>query len=273
MSVPGVQLGVPQGVPTKQPTGALDPAKIQQIMAQLQPLAKSVAFFARDSPILKNRKGLLNNSEDHDFFRYKRLIRCLMSEDYKKARAANPKNGMPEISNEKMANDFAKILVQTQLIIPVNKLHYKEIKQTNKKWVPNKQKPTLIKTKDFTFKPDDYYVWNYNKPSPYASIFGILLIVGIFTVILFPLWPPFMKRGVYWLSMMLMCLIGGIFVIAIIRLILYVITLIYGTPLWIFPNLFADVGFFESFVPFYEWEKVKKGKKAKKGSIELKEVE
>jgi len=40
-----------------------------------------------------------------------------------------------------------------------------------------------------------------------------------------------------------------------------------ATPpvIWIFPQLFADVGFVDSFIPFYEWDfpKKKKGKKAK----------
>jgi len=31
--------------------------------------------------------------------------------------------------------------------------------------------------------------------------------------------------------------------------------------IWLFPNLFEDVGFFESFVPLWAWQKVPKGKK------------
>jgi len=51
-----------------------------------------------------------------------------------------------------------------------------------------------------------------------------------------------------------------------VRLIFYIITVVVTPPgIWIFPQLFADVGFVDSFIPFYEWDlpKKKKGKKAK----------
>ncbi|KAJ2561930.1 Translocation protein S62 [Coemansia sp. RSA 1836] len=36
--------------------------------------------------------------------------------------------------------------------------------------------------------------------------------------------------------------------------------------LWIFPNLFEDVGFFESFVPLYGWEVPKDARPAPGGA-------
>jgi translocation protein SEC62 len=59
-------------------------------------------------------------------------------------------------------------------------------------------------------------------------------------------------------------LIAAIAVIAVVRLILFVITMFAVPPgIWLFPNLFEDVGFFESFVPLWGWQKVPKGKKKK----------
>lgn len=279
MSVPGVQLGVPQGVPTKPTAGQqLDPAAIQAALNQMKPIAVSLANYLRDNKTLKPRKGLLNNTDDMEFFRYKRMIRALTSEDYK-TKQQNPKNRLLEIKTQKQAEEISKLMIQTQLIVPVTKLHYQEIKQTNKKWKPNKDKPTFIKATKADLSPDSYYMWNYTKPSPYMFIYGVLLIIGIFAVILFPLWPRFMKTGVYYLSMGLLGLLGLFFVIAIIRFIIYIISLIVGKPFWLFPNLFADVGVIESFIPLYEWEKPKKKKsKSKaasngKSSIELKQVD
>lgn len=280
MSIPGVQLGVPQGVPGGAGAGAggpgLNAGALQAAMEQMKPIAVGLANYLRDNPQLKARKGLLDNTEDVDFFRYKRLVRALTSEDYKQ-KQQDPKNRLIPIKDAKQAQEVSKLLVQMKFIIPSTKLHYKEIKQTNKKWVPKRDKPTLVKSKTLDLSPDAYYVWSYYKPSPYTALYGAFLLIGIFVVILFPLWPRKMKTGVYYLSMSLLGLLGLLFVIAIFRLILYILTLVIGKPFWLFPNLFADVGVIESFFPLYEWEKPKKSKKAKgvvkKSTIELKEVE
>ena len=68
----------------------------------------------------------------------------------------------------------------------------------------------------------------------------------------------------WYLSIALLGLIAAIAVIAVVRLILFVITMFAVPPgIWLFPNLFEDVGFFESFVPLWGWQKVPKGKKKK----------
>ena len=68
----------------------------------------------------------------------------------------------------------------------------------------------------------------------------------------------------WYLSIALLGLIAAIAVIAVVRLILFMITVFAVPPgIWLFPNLFEDVGFFESFVPLWAWQKVPKGKKKK----------
>lgn len=62
--------------------------------------------------------------------------------------------------------------------------------------------------------------------------------------VMFPLWPPIMRLGTWYLSIAVLGLIGLFFAIAIVRLIFYIITVIATPPgIWIFPKLFADVGF------------------------------
>jgi translocation protein SEC62 len=278
MSIPNVQLGVPQGALTAGGggigAGQIDPAAIQAAINRMKPIAISAANYTRDNKTLKNRKGLLNNTEDVEFFRYKRLVRALASDDYKQQQQ-NPANRLVPIQTAKQAEEVVKMMIQTQLIIPVTKLHFNEIKQTNRKWKPVRDKPTLVKAQRLELSPDSYFVWNFTKQSPFMILYGILLIVGIFTVILFPLWPRKMKSGVYYLSMGALGLLGVFFAIAIVRFILYVFMLIIGKPFWLFPNLFADVGVIESFIPLYEWEKPKKKKSTKKSKsgVELKEVD
>lgn len=91
------------------------------------------------------------------------------------------------------------------------------------------------------------------------------LVAVILIGVMFPLWPTSLRIGVWYLSVAVLGLIGLFFVIAIIRLIIYIITMFTASPgLWIFPNLFEDVGFIDSFIPMYEWDYPKKKKAGKK---------
>jgi translocation protein SEC62 len=94
------------------------------------------------------------------------------------------------------------------------------------------------------FSPDEYYAWFYDG-SQWTTYAGGLLMVGILLAgVMFPLWPPIMRLGVWYLSMGMLGLIGLFFGLAIVRLIFYVITIVVASPgIWIFPKLFADVGF------------------------------
>ena len=91
---------------------------------------------------------------------------------------------------------------------------------------------------------DEYYAWFYDGPQWMNYLMGIGLVVCMFGGVLFPLWPPSLRLGVYYLSMGALGLLGLFFAIAIVRLIFYIITIIVASPgIWIFPKLFADVGF------------------------------
>ncbi|KAJ9085707.1 Translocation protein S62 [Entomophthora muscae] len=84
---------------------------------------------------------------------------------------------------------------------------------------------------------------------------GILVLAGIFAGVLFPLWPAFMRNGAWYVSMAGLGFLGFLFVTTIIRFILYIFTKVFYSPgIWLFPNLYEDVGFFESFVPLYAWD-------------------
>lgn len=93
----------------------------------------------------------------------------------------------------------------------------------------------------------------------------VILLAGV----MFPLWPLWMRQGVWYISVGLLGLIAAFFVLAIIRLILWACSSVVGKGFWLFPNLFADVGFVESFIPVWEWDvptPAKKPKKSKKAA-------
>lgn len=134
-----------------------------------------------------------------------------------------------------------------------------------------------------TFRPEDYYAWFYEGSQWTTYAGGILMVAVILAGVMFPLWPPILRLGAWYISMGMLGLIGLFFAIAIVRLIFYIITVIVASPgIWIFPQLFADVGFVsslsflilwfcptrswqvDSFIPSWEWDIPKKKSKKKK---------
>lgn len=115
------------------------------------------------------------------------------------------------------------------------------------------------------FDPMMHYVWLYEGSQWKTKIWAGLALIAVFAVVLFPLWPLFMRQGVWYLSVGAMGLLVAFFGLAIVRLILFCITFFAVPPgLWMFPNLFEDVGVIDSFKPLYGWQENKKKKKAKK---------
>lgn len=94
------------------------------------------------------------------------------------------------------------------------------------------------------FVPDEYYAW-FVDPNPIKSLLAAGAMVAVVLAgVMFPLWPLKMRIGVWYLSMGVLGLIGLFFATAVVRLILWCATVVVLKPgIWLFPNLFADVGF------------------------------
>ena len=228
-------------------------------MSQLNPEAPlAITKLVRHHNELKLRKGLLQ-SKPTEFFRYKRFVRALKSAEYSK-KSQNQPDLYPSIKkseaydeyNEDRIKDLFVSLIKTQLIVPVIKLHSEECKEHGLK--PSKDHPSLVLTQKALLQDDAYYAWNYNPKTwmDTITVFGIIII--ILSLVCFPLWPRSMKRSSYYLSMAALGLLGLFFVLAIIRLIVYLISLAFIKEkggFWLFPNLFEDCGVLESFKPLY----------------------
>lgn len=99
------------------------------------------------------------------------------------------------------------------------------------------------------------YVWIYDPIPLHYWIFGFILLLGAVGICLFPLWPPLLRKGVYYLSIAAAGFLVFILALTIVRLIVFIIVwALTGGKLhfWIFPNLTEDVSFFASFWPLYE---------------------
>ncbi len=107
---------------------------------------------------------------------------------------------------------------------------------------PSGQPKPLQMCPQQSFDPAAYYTW-FLAGSPLGTIIGgIVMILVMFAGVLFPLWPPIMRLGVWYLSIGALGLIGVFFGIAIVRLIGWILTsLVLRKGIWLFPNLFEDV--------------------------------
>lgn len=102
---------------------------------------------------------------------------------------------------------------------------------------------------------DMHYMWLYEGSQWKQKAYAIGALACVMTLVMFPLWPLFMRQGVWYLSMGMLGLVGLFFVMAFFRLILFGITMFTHAPgLWLYPNLFEDVGFFDSFRPLWGWQ-------------------
>ncbi|KAL0268422.1 UNVERIFIED_CONTAM: hypothetical protein PYX00_010375 [Menopon gallinae] len=111
----------------------------------------------------------------------------------------------------------------------------------------------------------DAYVWIYDPIPFYYWVLGTLLVLSAIAVCLFPLWPPDVRKGVYYISIAAAGFLCLIVALTVFRLIVFCIlwSLTFGKHhLWLLPNLTEDVGFFASFWPLYQYEY--KGKEAEK---------
>lgn len=110
------------------------------------------------------------------------------------------------------------------------------------------------------------YVWLYDPIPMHYWIFGALLVVGAIVICLFPLWPPLLRKGVYYLSIAAAGFLVFILGLAVLRFVIFcLVWIVTGGRhhFWLLPNLTEDVGFFASFWPLYDHE-YKDGKKKKK---------
>ncbi|KAE8411109.1 translocation protein Sec62-domain-containing protein [Aspergillus pseudocaelatus] len=228
------------------------------------PKAIAVAQFLR-SQNLKPRTCIMDGQRK-DMFKVKRAIRALESPAYAKA-AAKENSLLPPVTDRASAENVFKLLPLSLLALRVSKVdphaghnHAKPKNRVKGLW-------TVKIEQHQETDPMMHYVWLYEGPQWKQKAMAAAVVAGIFAVVLFPLWPMVMRQGVWYLSVGMMGLLGLFFAMSIFRLILFCVTVFVVPPgLWLFPNLFEDVGFIDSFKPLWGWQESKKKKKSKKSS-------
>ena len=184
----------------------------------------------------------------------KRAIRALQSPAYEKARKKNAL--LPAVTDRVTAENTFKLLPLSLLALRVSKAdpheghnHGKQ-KRVKGLW-------TVSIEQQQEAQDDMHYMWLYEGSQWKNKLYALGALVLVFAVVMFPLWPLVLRQGVWYLSMGMTGLLGLFFVMAIFRLILFIITMFAAPPgLWLYPNLFEDVGFFDSFKPLWAWHEV-----------------
>ncbi|EAU37991.1 conserved hypothetical protein [Aspergillus terreus NIH2624] len=245
-------------------------ARVQQTTHQVpvnpsnppDPKAIAVANFLR-SQNLKTRTCIMDGQRK-DLFKVKRAIRALESPAY--AKAASKKGSLlPPVTDRASAENAFKLLPLSLLALRVSKVdphaghnHAKPKNRVKGLW-------TVKIEQHQETDPMMHYVWLYEGPQWKQKVMAGAVVAGIFAIVLFPLWPIMLRQGVWYLSMGMVGLLGLFFAMSIFRLILFCITVFAVPPgLWLFPNLFEDVGFVDSFKPLWGWQETKKKKKKSK---------
>ncbi|PYI24676.1 putative translocation protein Sec62 [Aspergillus violaceofuscus CBS 115571] len=225
------------------------------------PKAIAVAQFLQ-SQNLKTRTCIMDGQRK-EMFKVKRAIRALESPAYAKA-AAKKNSLLPPVTDRASAENVFKLLPLSLLALRVSKVdphaghnHAKPKNRVKGLW-------TVKIEQHQETNPMMHYVWLYEGPQLKQKLMAGAVVAGIFAVVLFPLWPMMLRQGVWYLSVGMMGLLGLFFAMSIFRLILFCITVFAVPPgLWLFPNLFEDVGFVDSFKPLWGWQENKKKKKSK----------
>lgn len=189
----------------------------------------------------------------------KRAIRALESPAYEKAHKKNPL--LPPVTDRVTAENVFKLLPLSMLAIRVSKFDTTDIAHGQPGHQHGKKVKGLwtVKIEQQQEADDSYhYIWFYEGAQWRQKLYAVGALLVVIAVVLFPLWPYTLRRGVWYLSMTCLGLLGAFFGLAIVRLILFLITIVATPPgIWLYPNLFEDVGFFDSFKPLWAWREVR----------------
>ncbi|MCJ1402098.1 Translocation protein S62 [Xylographa trunciseda] len=200
----------------------------------------------------------------------KRALRAIESPAYTTASKKKNSN-LPALTPTFPAAEIFKLLPLSLLALRVSKTDPHEGHGHAPPAKPTKRTKGLWHVRieqQQDISPDLHYIFLYEGSQWRTKLYAGGALLLIMAVIMFPLWPVKLRIGVWYLSMGMVGLIALFFLMAIFRLILFVATMFTVPPgLWLYPNLFEDVGFFDSFRPVWGWqeEKKKKSKSSKKG--------
>ncbi|KAJ6487894.1 translocation protein Sec62-domain-containing protein [Mycena sanguinolenta] len=201
-----------------------DMEQFQAEQAKAPPNLRKVATFLRSQKAgVKVRVGTLNGKR-FEYFKGNSAIEALLASAY-----AEQEGLVQKITTEAEAVAVLSSLNAFAFFLRVR---------------CSSSSPTILQViPERQFVADAHYAW-FLERSQWMKYTAAVLMVVILAAVRFDL---------YYLQMAVLGLMGLLFAIALLRLVFHVITRVVASPgIWLFPNLFADVNFVESFTPLYE---------------------
>lgn len=166
-------------------------------------------------------------------FRGESAVAALTGERYQKLKK------VPSASDPQEAASLMKKLLQKGFILRCSRLG------NTKNFQPDSSR---------TWNETGLFAWVYEPSGLSNIIIAVVLLLAVVGIVMYPIWPYRLQRGVWYLLMTAMVFVSLIFLLGIIRLIVFSVTFFIAKPgWWLFPNLFEDCGFFESFQPVGCW--------------------
>ncbi|PJF16924.1 Translocation protein Sec62 domain-containing protein [Paramicrosporidium saccamoebae] len=216
-------------------------------MSRLDEQLIRVAAFLRKSPTVKTNECIMAEKRVDIFKGTLSFIltvgtsatKALLSPEYAAQRQ------LPSIGTQEEATAILQELLNAGLILRAKSVNNTRFFQ-----------PDLSRT----WSDDALYAWIY-EGSQFTTLMGAaILLIVVLGAMLFPLWPHAIRSKASWVLNVVMYLAIGCIAfllgISVVRMIFYVITYFAAKPgIWIFPNLWEDVGVIESFIPLWDWDK------------------
>ncbi|KAF8186983.1 translocation protein Sec62-domain-containing protein [Mycena galopus ATCC 62051] len=202
--------------------------------AKASPDLRKIAVFLRSRKTgIQVRVGALSGKR-YDYFKGESAIKALLSPAYAKQK------GLQKITTEAEA---------VAVLAAVNAFAFFLRVQTSS------TSPKILRLiPDQKFVADEHYVWIFERSeSQWTMYTGAILLLA---AVIFLWWSAMVQLGrlrASYLSMGILGVWGLFFAVVIVRLIFYLITLVVARPgIWIFPNLFTNVGFVRA--SFQSWK-------------------
>ncbi|KTW27177.1 Sec63 complex subunit SEC62 [Pneumocystis jirovecii RU7] len=209
--------------------------------------ALALAKRLRHHSMLKNRPGILDGKRV-DFFKAKHAFRILQSTTFDSA-------------NTMDASAAFSLLIRHKFIRRVDKLSSRAERTEHGANMRRRTRRLRISA-EHGVTDKAYYVWLYDQIPITTVLLGIAALLLVLAVIVYPLWPPRLRRVAHRLSWVALGLVVSLLILTVLRLFIFIITLAICPPgIWLFPNLYEDVGFIDSFRPLWGWHVKRKSKR------------
>ncbi|CAG8613280.1 2341_t:CDS:2 [Ambispora leptoticha] len=216
--------------------------------AEAPPEILNVVKYLRSSASGIKLRGGIYNGKRVEYFKGKSAVKALLKDSYTKLK------NVPKVTSSEEAAKLLQDILPYVLFLRVERSNNDSSQRNAPKLL------TICHTQ--MFAEDQYYVWIYEGSQLWTILGGIGLIAIVFAGVMFPLWPAILRDIVWYLAVAVLILFGILMIIAVIRLIFFIITMVVlPRGIWIFPNLFEDVGFVDSFIPLWAWDVPKKKEK------------